>query len=152
MELSAEPISTTGIPPDHGVVADRPSRRMIEGGDHRKGLAFAKVQWGDELLDFVGADQPAVHAEHLVELSAHSEPENGGLGMPKVEPSALAEKEVVVELLRKALIQLEALAEEGDALRSQVVGPQYGGAPGAGAPAHVAFVQHATFLIPSLPR
>ena len=89
---------------------------MVERSGDGQRLSLSKVDRGHQLLHLGGADHPAVDSEHPVELGALPEPEHGRVGVAKVEPPHLAEEQVEAELPGEALVEPEALPEEGYAL------------------------------------
>ena len=106
------------------------------------GLPSRRSMGGTISLISAGPMIAAVDAEELVELGPQPQPVDGRLGVADVEPSHLVEQQVEPQLARQPLVQLVALAEEGDRLGRQVVRPDDGRATRARAAAQVVLVEH----------
>ena len=146
VQFRAAPIGAATEPPDHRIMPYHAAGRMVESADDGVGQAFPQAHGGDKLLDLGWADHPAVHAQDAVELGAHPQGVEGGVGVAQVKPPHLVEQQVEVEFLGQSLVQLDALVEEGDALDGQVVGADDGGGAGAGSAAEVALVEDGDVL------
>ena len=142
MQLYPGTVGAACHAPYDGVVAYHARRRMVEGRHDGQRLALAQVDGRDDLLDLGRADDAAVDAEELVELGAQPQPVDGRLGVADVEPAHLVEQEVEPQLAGQALVELVALAEEGDRLGREVVRPDDGRAARACAAAEVVPVEH----------
>ena len=150
MKLDAQPVGSPGEAPDDGVVSDDAAWRVVQGPDDGQRLALAEVYCRHQLLDFGGPDHSAIDPQHLVELGAKPEAEDGRIGVAQVQPAHLGEQKVEIQLLGQALVKLQALPEKGNAFGRQVVGANDGGSPRASSTAEVALVQHGDALYPQL--
>ena len=146
VQFRSAPVCAATEPPDHGIMPYHAARRMVQRADDGVRQTFPQAHGGHKLLDFGGADHPAVHAQDAVELGAHPQGVEGGVGMTKVEAAHLVEEQVEVQLLGQSFVQLDALVEEGDALDGEIVGADDGGGAGAGPAAEVALVEDGDVL------
>ena len=121
VDVDAHPVGHPRVRPDHRVVADHASRRVVERGHDREVRMVGQVQLRAELGDLVRVDHAGVDAEQPVHLRALVRDDHGAFGVREREVPLLREQEVVVELLRELLVQAERLLVEGDPFRCPVV-------------------------------
>ena len=114
--------------------------RLVRGAHDGVADVVVDVQDGAEFLDLLRVQPLGVHAVEFVRAHAPHAFADITQGVGEVHHAALAEQEVVLELLRQDFPELEGVLVDGRALVPEVVGTDDGGVPG-----HVAAGQPALF-------
>ena len=124
VDLGPARVGAAGQAPDDGVVADDAAGRVVERAQDRIGRVLADVHRRGQALDLVGPDQARVDALQAVDLGAVGHHEHRAVGVREREVAALREEQVEVQLLRQALVELDARVVEARALGRLVVRAQ----------------------------
>ena len=139
-DVHAELVAFAGEGPGDVVVLGDAGARLVGGAHHRVADVVADVQDGAEFLDLLRVQPLGVHAVELVRADPADAFADVPQGVGEVHHAALAEQEVVFELLRQDLPELEGVLVDRRALVPEVVGTDDGGVAG-----HVAAGQPALF-------
>ena len=141
-DIHAERRSRTRIAPSHGVVAGRATARLHETTEHGVARIGCGVQQRNALLHFFaceheGVDAVQVHGAHPAVTGFHVVAR-----MQHVHDAALAEHDVVVQVLRQAFVQAQRKVVERGTLRVVVVRADDGGVAAGVAATQPATLQH----------
>ena len=126
MDRHARPIDRAGIGPNHGVMPDDPARRVIKTRHDGKSRMIAYVEPRNQPCNLIQEDQPAVHAQDLVDFRPLPEARDRPVGVGQGQVALLGEHDIEVELLGHLHVQLQAFVVEGHTFGCAVIRPDDG--------------------------
>ena len=131
VDLDSHLAGFAGVTPDHGIVSDDASGRVVECCLNRVARCRGDVDGGNHPLDLLGSDHAAVHTHHLVGFGANLQAVDRGIAVSQREMALLGKKKIVLEVGGELLIEAETLGVEGYGLGGTIVGSQNGGVASA---------------------
>ena len=124
MDVYPSLIRPAGIRPDHCIMPDDPSRRMVKRPHDRVPGVIGNIDFRKHLLDFWRIQNRTVDSQRPVVGCPGRQGLHGRRAVAQGEVSLLAEHQVVIQFLGKVFIQFQTLIIEEDAFLCPVIGSQ----------------------------
>ena len=124
-DVHTQGVSGARKAPSHGVVTRHTGAALQRSAEH--GVAGVQVDEGDHLLDLFGCDHFGVHTVEAVGVDAALDVAHVLQGVAQVHDAALAEHDVVVDVLRQPFPQHHGFFVQGRGFVPQVVRAHDGG-------------------------
>src|SRR5699024_10246195 len=117
-------VGSSSVTPDHHIVADSTAGWVVERTEYRIPGVFGNVDVGDELLDFLGADDFRIHALGLIDFGTPAHGAHTAVIVRQRHVAHLGKHQVEIQFTGELFIQFQGTVVEPHTIWRQVVGTQ----------------------------